>query len=63
MLPFLARRTLPMLVTLLAISVLIFVIINLPEGNYLTNRINELKSTGEEAGLAEVERLMSGSNT
>ncbi|MEM6662409.1 MAG: ABC transporter permease, partial [Pseudomonadota bacterium] len=58
MLTFLARRTLTMIVTLLAISVLIFVIINLPEGNYLTNRINELKSTGEEAGLAEVERLM-----
>ncbi|MEM7191134.1 MAG: ABC transporter permease [Pseudomonadota bacterium] len=58
MLKFLVRRFLTMVVTLLAISVLIFVIINLPEGNYLTNRINELKSTGEAAGLAEVERLM-----
>ena len=34
MLMFLARRSVTMLVTLLAISVLIFIIINLPEGNF-----------------------------
>jgi len=58
MLMFLARRFLTMIVTLLAISVLIFVIINLPEGNYLSNRIAEMRSTGEAAGIAKAEALM-----
>ena len=58
MITFLVRRFLTMLVTLLAISVLIFAIINLPEGNYLTNQINELRSTGEAAGVQKAEELM-----
>ncbi len=55
---FLLRRSLTMLVTLAAISVLIFIIINLPEGNYLSNQIEEMRATGEAAGIAEAERLM-----
>jgi peptide/nickel transport system permease protein len=55
---FLARRFATMLVTLAAISVLIFGIINLPEGNYLSNRIAEMRATGEEAGIARAEALM-----
>ncbi|MEM9140994.1 MAG: ABC transporter permease [Pseudomonadota bacterium] len=55
---FLVRRFLTMLVTLLAVSVLIFAIINLPEGNYLSNQIDEMRATGEAAGIAEAERLM-----
>lgn len=47
-----------MLVTLAAISVLIFGIINLPEGNYLSNQIAEMRATGEEAGIARAEALM-----
>jgi peptide/nickel transport system permease protein len=55
---FLARRFATMLVTLAAISVLIFGIINLPEGNYLSNQIAEMRATGEEAGIAKAEALM-----
>ena len=58
MIVFLARRFATMLVTLAAISVLIFVIINLPEGNYLSNQIAEMRATGEEAGIAKAEALM-----
>ena len=46
-----------MLVTLAAISVLIFVIINLPEGNYLSNEIAEMRATGEAAGIAKAEAM------
>ena len=55
---FLIRRFLTMLVTLAAVSMLIFAIINLPEGNYLSNQINELRSTGETAGVQRAEQLM-----
>lgn len=55
---FLVRRFLTMLVTLAAISILIFGIINLPEGNYLSNQIAEMRATGEEAGIARAEQLM-----
>ncbi|MEM7059814.1 MAG: ABC transporter permease [Pseudomonadota bacterium] len=58
MLRFLIRRSLTMIVTLVAISMLIFLIINLPEGNYLSNQIEEMKATGEAAGVAEAERLI-----
>ena len=58
MLTFLIRRFLTMIVTLLAISVLIFAIINLPEGNYLSNQIAEMRATGESAGTARAEELM-----
>ncbi|MEM0991179.1 MAG: ABC transporter permease [Pseudomonadota bacterium] len=47
-----------MLVTLAAISLLIFGIINLPEGNYLSNQIAEMRATGEEAGIQKAEALM-----
>lgn len=58
MIGFLVKRFLTMLVTLLAISVLIFIIINLPEGNYISNQIAEMRATGEEAGIAKAEALM-----
>ncbi len=58
MILFLLRRFATMLVTLGAISVLIFAIINLPEGNYLSNQIAEMRATGEEAGVAKAEALM-----
>lgn len=54
---FLGKRFLTMLVTLAAISVLIFAIINLPEGNYLSNQIAEMRATGEAAGVAKAEQL------
>jgi peptide/nickel transport system permease protein len=44
---FLARRTLTMVWTLIAISVLVFVIIQLPPGDYLTTYISEIQAQGE----------------
>lgn len=46
-----------MLLTLLVVSALIFTIINLPPGDYLSNQIAELRSTGQEAGVAKAEFL------
>lgn len=46
-----------MLLTLLVVSVLIFVIINLPPGDYLSNQISELRATGQSAGVAKAEFL------
>lgn len=46
-----------MIPTLLAISVLIFIIIQLPPGDYLSNQIQELKSQGDTAALAKAEFL------
>ena len=46
-----------MLLTLLLVSALIFFIINLPPGDYLSNQIAELRSTGQESGVAKAEFL------
>ena len=50
-------RLMTMLLTLLLVSALIFFIINLPPGNYLTNQIMELQATGQDAGVAKAEFL------
>jgi len=47
MLNYLIRRLLVMIPTLLVVSVLVFVIIQLPEGDFLTSHIAELESQGE----------------
>lgn len=52
-----AYRFLTMLLTLLVVSVLVFVIINLPPGDYLSNQIAELRATGQEEGVARAEFL------
>ena len=49
------ERLLIMIPTLIAISVLTFLIIELPEGDILSNRINELRAQGEEASIAQIE--------
>ncbi len=46
-----------MLLTLLVVSALVFVIINLPPGDYLSNQISELRATGQSAGVAKAEFL------
>ncbi|MEM6304764.1 MAG: ABC transporter permease [Pseudomonadota bacterium] len=46
-----------MLLTLLVVSVLVFVIINLPPGDYLSNQIAELRATGQAEGVAKAEFL------
>lgn len=58
MLNYIIRRLVTMATTLMVISILIFAIINLPEGNYLTNQIRELRVTGEEASIAKAEFLL-----
>ncbi len=47
MLIYILRRILTMIPTLLVISMLVFVIIQLPPGDYLESRIAELQSQGE----------------
>jgi peptide/nickel transport system permease protein len=55
---YLIRRFVTMLLTLAVISVLVFIIINLPPGNYLSNQILEMKMSGEPAGLDKAEALI-----
>ncbi len=57
MLSYTARRILVMIPTLIAISMIIFVIIQLPPGDYLETYINELKSQGEQIDPARIEYL------
>ena len=47
MFSYFVRRIFTMLVTLLVVSALVFIIIQLPEGDYLTSYIAELESQGE----------------
>ena len=50
-------RFITMLLTLVVVSVLVFIIINLPPGDYLSNQIAELKATGQAEGVAKAEFL------
>ena len=54
---YLIRRTLTMMFTLVATSVLIFIIIQLPPGDYLSTHIAELQSQGEMVDEAKIEFL------
>ena len=55
--PFVGRRLLIMIPTLGVISVVVFVIIQLPRGDFLTARIQELEMTGDEGALQGVRDL------
>jgi peptide/nickel transport system permease protein len=57
MLAFLARRLLTMILTLLVISALIFLIIQLPPGDYLSTLIAELESQGEQVAQQKIDFL------
>ena len=57
MFTYLIHRVFIMVPTLLAISVLIFVIIQLPPGDYLTTLVNELRSQGETVNQEKLEFL------
>ncbi|MEL7100134.1 MAG: ABC transporter permease [Pseudomonadota bacterium] len=50
-------RLVTMAMTLLVTSVLIFAIINLPPGDYLSNQIAELRATGQVDGVEKAEFL------
>ncbi|MFQ5935291.1 MAG: ABC transporter permease [Acidiferrobacterales bacterium] len=54
MLSYLVRRILVMIPTLLVISVLIFAIIQLPEGDYLSSHIAELEAMGEKVSQEQI---------
>ena len=49
MIDYFIRRILVMMLTLLIVSALVFIVIQLPEGDYLTSYIAELESQGEAA--------------
>ena len=57
MLSYIVHRILIMIPTLLAISIVIFTIINLPPGDYFTTYVAELQSSGEAADLAKINFL------
>lgn len=57
MFTYFVQRVLIMIPTLLVISVITFIIIQLPPGDYLTNLIEELKSQGDTAALEKIEFL------
>lgn len=57
MLSYLVRRLLTMILTLLAVSALIFVIIQLPPGDYLSSLMAELQSQGETVAGDKIEYL------
>jgi peptide/nickel transport system permease protein len=57
MLSYIVHRILIMIPTLIAISMVIFTIINLPQGNYFTTYMAELQESGESADLAKIQFL------
>ncbi len=57
MLAYTLRRLLLMIPTLLVISFVTFVIIQLPPGDYLSNQIAELRSQGDTAALQKIQNL------
>ncbi len=54
---YILRRVLYMIPTLLAVSIVTFVIIQLPPGDWLTSYIARLSSTGETVDQATIESL------
>ena len=57
MLTFVVRRLLIMIPTMVAISILTFIIIQLPPGDYLSTYIAELQAQGEGANVEKIEFL------
>ncbi|HUU21012.1 MAG TPA: ABC transporter substrate-binding protein [Phycisphaerae bacterium] len=55
--PYIGRRLLIMVPTLLIISVVVFTIIQLPPGDYLTSRIMALQESGDTAQLKKIEEI------
>jgi ABC-type dipeptide/oligopeptide/nickel transport system permease component/ABC-type transport system substrate-binding protein len=55
--PYIGRRILIMIPTLLVISVVAFTVIQLPPGDFLASRIMELQQSGDQADLQQIEEL------
>ena len=51
MFTYFVQRVLIMIPTLLVISIVTFIIIQLPPGDYLSNQLAELKSQGDVAAM------------
>ena len=58
MLAYIARRILQMIPLLIGLSIIIFIIIQLPPGDFVTTRINQLRVAGVEMEGSEISRLM-----
>ena len=54
---YIAHRLLVMIPTLLAVSAIVFIIIQLPPGDYLETLITEMQSRGEGVDLGQIEAL------
>ena len=59
MMSYIVRRLFLMIPTILAISAIVFVIIQLPPGDYFTTVVNEIQSRGESVDKAKLEFLKS----
>jgi len=57
MLSYIVRRLLIMVPTLLAISALVFLIIQLPPGDFFETMINQIRARGESVDLQRIEFL------
>ena len=57
MLSYIVRRSLYMVVVLLAVSVVAFIVIQLPPGDYLTTLVDELKARGLVVGEEQIRSL------
>jgi len=57
MLSYILRRILLTIPTVMVITVVTFIVIQLPEGDYLTNYIAQLQSTGTVLDVSEIEAL------
>lgn len=57
MLQYIVKRTLVLIPLLLALSIVVFIIIQLPPGDYLTTYINQLRSTGMEVTKDQIKAL------
>ncbi|MBM4016965.1 MAG: ABC transporter permease subunit [Planctomycetes bacterium] len=55
--PYIGRRLLVMAPTLLVISAVVFAVIQLPPGDFLTSRIMQLQEAGDTADLQQIEEL------
>ena len=58
MLGYIGRRLLQMIPLLLALTVIIFIIIQLPPGDYVTMYVARLQMTGTETSQAEIDRMV-----
>ena len=57
MLQYIVKRTLVLIPLLLALSIVVFIIIQLPPGEYLTTYLNQLRSTGMEVTEDQIKAL------